>query len=240
MRMNDSEQTVYKYLTSQGLGTVVFEPDGRDTTPDFLVDGRIAVEARRLNQNEKTTRGHRGLEVVSKPMNAVVQKALAAMGPPVNGASWFVHYTFRRPLSLPPGRQLAKLLLSALREVRDQPNLKDREVLVASKIRLRFTRANKVQQSLFVLGMSRDGDSGGFVVSEMARNLRVCIAEKTLKVAKAKSRYAEWWLALEDRIGHGSLEEQDRKQVRGLVRVDDPWSRIILVNPHDPSSAFDL
>ena len=74
----------------------------------------------------------------------------------------------------------------------------------------------------------------------MARNLRICIDEKSRKISRVKKKYSEWWLALEDRIGHGALEEQDRKQLRRLVQVGDPWSRIILVNPLDASSAFDL
>jgi hypothetical protein len=54
--MNDSEKAVYEYLTSLGFRTVVYEPDGK-VSPDFLIDGRIAVEARRLNQNEDTASG---------------------------------------------------------------------------------------------------------------------------------------------------------------------------------------
>ena len=97
-----------------------------------------------------------------------------------------------------------------------------------------------MQDDLFVLGVSRDGNLGGFVVSEMVRNLRVCIANKTAQVAKAKRKYSEWWLALEDRIGHGALLEQDRTRVRELIKVEEPWSRIILVNAHDPLIGFDL
>lgn len=185
--MNDSEKSVYEYLTSQGFGTVVYEPDGK-VPPDFLVDGRIAVEVRRLNQNEETATGHRGLEEVSKPLNALVEKALAAMGPPVDGASWLVLYTYTRPL--PPWRKLEELLLNALREVRDQPSLRDHEARVTSKVRLSFARASKVHPYLFVLGGSSDHDSGGFVVSEMAQNLRICIAEKSLKVSRVRSRYS--------------------------------------------------
>jgi len=69
--MNDSEKSVYEYLVGQGFGTVVYEPDGK-VPPDFLVDGRIAVEVRRLNQNEKTATGSRGLEEVSKPLRVLV------------------------------------------------------------------------------------------------------------------------------------------------------------------------
>ena len=32
--MNDSEKSVYEYLTSLGLGAVVYEPDGK-VPPDF-------------------------------------------------------------------------------------------------------------------------------------------------------------------------------------------------------------
>jgi hypothetical protein len=237
MRMNDSEKSVYEYLTSQGLGTVVFQPDGQRPL-DFLVDGRIAVEARRLNQNEETATGYRGLEELSEPLNERVEKALAAMGPPVDGVSWWVRYTYRRPL--PPRRKLDALLRRALREVRDQPDLRDQELRVTNNMRLRFIRAGAMHPNRFVLGASSDRDSGGFVVSEMARNLRICIAEKDVKVSKVRHRYSEWWLAFEDRIGYGLLDEQDRRQLRALVRFDDRWSKIILVNPLKPSTGFEL
>jgi hypothetical protein len=235
--MNDSEKSVYEYLTSRSLGTVVYEPDGK-VPPDFLVDGRIAVEVRRLNQNETTASGDRGLEQVSKPLHEVVQNALAKAGPPVDGTSWFVFYSFGRPL--PPWKELERLLAIALQEARGRPHLEDEEIRVTRKFRLSFTRASKTHQHLFVLGGSGDHDSGGFVVSEMARNLRICIAEKTSKVSSVRSRYSEWWLASEDRIGYGVLDESDRTLLRQLIEPDQGWSKIILVNPLNPSSGFEL
>ena len=198
--MNDSEKRVHGYLTGQGFRSVVHEPDGK-VPPAFLVDDRIAVEVRRLNQNEKTARGHRGLEEVSKPLNVLVEKAIASAGPPVGEDCWFVFYTYRRPL--PPWKTLDNLLRTALREVTASPSIGNRDVRVAGRIRLRFTRATKVHPTLFVLGGSADHDSGGFVVSEMARNLRLCIAEKQAKIARVRTKYSEWWLILDDRIGFG-------------------------------------
>jgi hypothetical protein len=92
-------------------------------------------------------------------------------------------------------------------------------------MRLSFTRASKVHPQLFVLGGSSDHDSGGFVVSEIAENLRICIAERSAKVAKVRNRYPEWWLALEDSIGYGVLDEDDRKHLRELIRHEDHWWR---------------
>jgi len=107
-------------------------------------------------------------------------------------------------------------------------------------MRLSFTRAGKVHPTLFVLGGSSDHDSGGFVVCEMARNLQICIAEKSCKVSKVRSRYSEWWLVLDDRIGYGALDERDRNQLRELIQLDSQWSKVILVNPLNPVSGFEL
>ena len=60
--MDQSEGHVRDYLEYLGLGRVVYQPDG-NVPPDFLVGGRIAVEVRRLNENELTeSGGFRGLE----------------------------------------------------------------------------------------------------------------------------------------------------------------------------------
>ena len=61
--MDHSEKVVFQYLKSRGFINIVYEPDG-NIPPDFTIDGRNAVEVRRLNENEKTTTGHRGLEEV--------------------------------------------------------------------------------------------------------------------------------------------------------------------------------
>ena len=59
--MDHSEKVVFQYLKSRGFINIVYEPDG-NIPPDFTIDGRIAVEVRRLNENEKTTTEHGGLE----------------------------------------------------------------------------------------------------------------------------------------------------------------------------------
>ena len=79
--MDHSEKVFFQYLKSRGFINIVYEPDG-NIPPDFTIDGQIAVEVRRLNENEKTTTGHRGLEEVSKPLTALIEKALVATGPP--------------------------------------------------------------------------------------------------------------------------------------------------------------
>lgn len=52
-QMNPTEALALSYLKSVTLGEVVHEPDG-NIPPDFPVDGRVAVEVRRLNQNSSS------------------------------------------------------------------------------------------------------------------------------------------------------------------------------------------
>jgi hypothetical protein len=187
--MNHSEKLVFEYFMARDFSNIIYEPDG-NVPPDFTIDGRIAIEVRRLNENEKIATGYRGLEEVSKPLTALIEKALVATGPPIDGVSWFVSYSYRRPL--PPWRKLDNTLRSVLREIREQSDLGTRRVRVGGMLRLSFTRATELHSNLFVLGSWSDHDSGGFVISEMAENLRIRMAEKSLKVSKVLSRYSEW------------------------------------------------
>ena len=58
--MDDSEKVANEYPAESGLGrSRLRAPDG-NTPPDFLVNGTIAVEVRRLNQDEIIESGHRG------------------------------------------------------------------------------------------------------------------------------------------------------------------------------------
>lgn len=235
--MDASEQLVREYLEGLGYHDIVYEPDGQ-MPPDFAVDGRIAVEVRRLDQNEQLTEGRRSLEAVSRPLRRIIEEAFAESGPPTGATSWFVAYTFARPL--PPWPEIKAALRNTLDTLKREPDLQNRRVTVAKNLQLRFARATEVHPTHFVFGMCTDRDSGGFVVAEMARNLKLCIEEKTAKVAPLFDRYAEWWLALVDRISFGPLSKDDAGQLASLVPAREGWRRIIILNPLNPKQGLQL
>ncbi len=103
----------------------------------------------------------------------------------------------------------------------------------------RFVLASQPHAQKYLVGFSSDGDSGGMVFSELERNITLCVKDKTEKIKPYQAKYATWWLALVDYIGFG-LDEFDRGQFDGTMEVAPPWSRIIIVNPSDPSDSFDL
>ena len=75
----------------------IFEPDG-NVAPDFLVNDIIAVEVRRLNQNENTTGEMRGLEESSIPLSKGIEKILEKFNDSETDHSWFVGFKFFRPI----------------------------------------------------------------------------------------------------------------------------------------------
>jgi hypothetical protein len=190
--MDDSERTIYEYLHSLRIGDVRYEPDGT-VPPDFLVDGRIAVEARRLNEHEEVNGVYRGLEVTAKPLHAAVVKALSDSGPPVDSRSWFVHYTVRRPL--PSWKEVERSLRAAVVEFRERATDPPREIRLGRFIRLRFSPASRSHPALLLLGSSSDHDAGGFVVAELTSNLQIYIPEKLHKVAPFRQRYERIFVA---------------------------------------------
>jgi len=235
--MDACETTIYKYLDSLRIGNVRYEPDG-NVPPDFVIDRRIAVEARRLNEHEEVQGGHRGLEITAKPLHAAVVKALVNSGPSIDSQSWFVHYSVRRPL--PSWKEVERSLRDAVREFRQRVADPPREMKLGGFMRLRFHPASQPHPTLLILGGSSDHDAGGFVVAELCRNLEICIPEKSRKVAAYLERYPEWWLAFEDRISYAQLDSGDLAQLRQALGPVAQFAKVILVNPVQPTIGIEV
>lgn len=237
--MDRSEQVIYAHLQHRGVADIRCEPDG-NVPPDFVVNQRVAVEARRLNQREDLPDAFRGLEETAIPFGRTMRQVLDAFGPPRAGISWFVSYTFRRPLAARPA--MVRALTEALEQFASEPEPTRRRVSVASTVTLRFSVASKQHATMFVLGGSADHDGGGFVLAELVRDVSICIDEKSRKISPYRARYPEWWLMFADEIAYGSLDAGDIEEFRALmeIRKDHNWDKIVLVNPLDAARAIEL
>lgn len=234
--MDASESIVFEHLRHRGFLDIDYEPDG-NVPPDFLVDGRIAVEVRRLNQNEVTEDGYKGLEERAVPLASLVNRVLRDMGSPLAGTSWFVDYTFSRPL--PPLRQLTRVLKQELAGFLSDPTPTPRQIQIAARFEIEFFPAAHVHETAFVPAGCLDHDAGGFVIAELAHNLNLCLSEKSAKVARFLATYPEWWLVLVDRISYGTAAD-DLPEVRRLVTTSHPFNKVILVSPIEPAYSITL
>jgi hypothetical protein len=234
MKMDSSENLANKFLKSQGFSDVLFEPDG-NVPPDFLVNKRIAVEVRRLNQNYEKNGVTKGLEESEIPLRHKFEKFITSHGGSSDGKSYFISYEYCRPIA--PWKNIQLRLRSFLDEFNAGNIIENEQYEIDKNFHVEIIQANEIHSNMFLLGGYCDFDTGGYVLSEVFRNLEICIKEKTNKISKYRNQYEEWWLILIDRIGH-SLNKEDRQEFSKTFKIDHDWDKIILVNPLNHEEHF--
>jgi hypothetical protein len=235
--MDATEQHVELHFKHRGYTDIGYEPDG-NIPPDFLLDARIAVEVRRLNQNHFDGTDSKGLEEVAIPLWKRIKGLIESLGPPTSGESWFVYFRFSRPVE--PWKSLEPKLRSGLQRFLSS-STRSRSVVAAGQgVELEvFCRTSTPHASLFVMAGCSDQQSGGWLLAEMQTNISHCASEKTRKIAKVQPKYPVWWLALVDHIGHG-LNDFDREMFREKVSVEHSWDKIIVIDPRDHRRWFEI
>jgi hypothetical protein len=233
--VDTAEELAFEFLRELVGNDVRYEPDG-NVPPDFLVNSTIAVEVRRLNQTVETAERQESLEIGAIPLLNTIRRVLEALGPSDDGNSWFLSYRFGRPV--PAKREIEKELKSFLTSFRrDKVEAKTNAKLPCG-LSIRLFPASANQGDEFVLGGYTDKDSGGWLLHELERNLKICLAEKSAKTAAYRHRYPEWWLVLVDHIGYG-LGKMDQELLAARALINHDWSRVFLVDPRNHRNWFE-
>jgi hypothetical protein len=227
-----TEQHVYDHLATRGYPNLVSEPDG-NCPPDLLVDGRIGVEVRRLNQRDAD--GERGLEETRIPLFMRIRR-LVSGAPSSSAGRKLLGLELRRPL--PAWHELEPSLRLYLDEI-DRGIRCQGSVMVNGNVQLTYFGTSSDTRSSFSLATVHDADEGGAVLAELLDNLERCVREKSAKTASFRSRYPAWWLALADNIGW-HLHNSEREQLREAFILPHDWDKIILINPSDCTDYIDL
>jgi len=231
MTPNREEKLVIDNLTHQGYENILFEPDG-NVPPDILVDNKIAIEVRRLNQNQKTENGFKGLEQDEFSVYGILRKIMKEVSDENYEKSFFVGYYFNRPI--PSKKEIKKFAKEVLENHKSSID-ENREYEYNEYFRIRvFPSEIKLDQQ-YKYGMSSDGDSGGFIVRLIYENLKLIIAEKEEKTKNYRNKYSEWWLTVVDTIGYG-LSDLDLNQFNKLPKIENQFDRLLLVSARDYKS----
>ena len=231
--MDRCEQLAKVYLDTV-FPSVVFEPQGNSTTPDFACDGTIAVEVRRLNQNEFTSGSRRGLEETSITLSRRMKILLDSIGQPHPPKSWLVRYSFRRPI--PKWKTLQRLVREALLTLDPSSTL---EVKIDRNFTISVLDAGDPHSKQFILGGYIDFDAGGLVGAEILKNVRTCIEEKSQTTAEYRHLYPTWWLLLVDLTGLAPGQEE-RKIVRCNLTIAHEWDRVMVLHPQELRSVWEI
>lgn len=234
--MDRSERCAANFLVNRGCKNVVYEPDG-NVPPDFLVDGYLAVEVRRLNQNFDFGTHTEGLEQASIPLSQKIQALATSLGPPKHGVSWFVFYSFTRPVE--PWKSLKPKIRDVLLTFTKNPATVEQSWRLGGGFELEVFPATKLFPTFFVMGGHVDDDAGGWVIPELLKNLTYCIGEKSRKIEKFRSKYPAWWLVLVDHL-HFGREDYDHAQVRKNAQEIGAWNKVVVINAESSNLVFEF
>jgi hypothetical protein len=119
------------------------------------------------------------------------------------------------------------------------PNRRPTSFLIGERFKVDLYPASTVLPTFFVVGGYTDDQSGGWLLSEMEENLRICINEKTHKVSSVRSKYPEWWLVLVDHITYG-LSSNDQDMFREQISIVHGWDKVIVVSASNHTHAFEI
>jgi hypothetical protein len=235
--MKREEFIIKQYLEHKGFQDIKYEPDG-NIPPDFLVDGRIAVEVRRLNQhiNDKGE-SFVPLEKLEYSLIPRIHKLINEFSCENFEYTSFVSIIYSRPLVCDRLiiQQVNKILEKHLRYLHQRKLYE-----VCDGLKLEFIPSSEKLENVYSLGGDMDLDEGGFLIPNIIKNLQIVIAEKANKIEPHRKKYSVWWLALVDHITYGSLESQYIGQVNKLIGQKFSWNKILLVAPEDPSDAIEI
>ena len=249
-RENDDERLARKWLESQKYNNI---ERSDDDPPDYVVDGKYAVEVKRLNLKSQINGRTEGEENSRLALCKTIKKALEKLGPPGKGKSVDVNceYDFSRPL--PKAKVVKKQIREALLLL-TQPygtnviNQIESKYLDLDKHRhepmfglhlclpcgicLELEEHSLKPDQFRLLNVSNG--KGVLVSPELEHNIKSSIEEKAQKIKDRKNDFDEWWLLLVDHIGYvpnSGLNETELGNLRAGIRVETPWSRIIIVSP---------
>ena len=224
--MNREEKITEAYLKSLGFKDVVFEPDG-NISPDFSIDGRIAIEVRRLNQHFFTKDEVRGLEETRIPLFKLLESSLSEFDSHYIGCSYWVSIRFHRPVE--KGNTNKKAIVKALTDFLSRPFPLPCDVKVTENIYFHIYPSQAVEGKVFRFAGGTDRESGGWVLAEFKKNFNHCVEEKTEKIKDLHDKYTSWWLLLVDQIAHG-FNESEKDEVKSMVSVNTSWDKVVVLD----------
>jgi hypothetical protein len=234
--LNREEKITEDYLIASGFKNIVFEPDG-NIPPDFSIEGKIAVEVRRLNQNFFAEDEVSGLEEDRIPLFKLLEESLKKFNSQYIGNSYWISIRFRRPI--PNSKDTQKAISNSLTDFLNNPTPLPCEIQATKTICLNVFESQPVKGIVFQFAGGTDRESGGFVLPEFKKNFDYCMKEKGAKIKEHYNRYDSWWLVLVDRIAYG-FSEADKKEIKAMVRINSIWAKVIVLNSLNGNNILEL
>lgn len=220
--MKPEEESAQKYFLNQGYTNIIFEPKG-NRPPDFLLNDKIAVEVRRLNQLENKE----PIEKLQYKLLPKLNKTIHNYGSDDFDKSVWIDVQFFRPLKV--NKKLFERVETVL-QIHSKDMDQEKEYEPVPNLLLKIFPSQKRLNFKFNVASSMDGSHGGFVVHDIHESLKLILEEKDRKISSYKREFDTWWLALIGYIGYG-LSEYDLNQLKETIDFPLRFEKIIFISP---------
>lgn len=260
-RENGDELLAKKWLESQGCSNI---ERSEEDPPDYVVDDSLAVEVRRLNRSIQVDGQTEGEETSRISLFKTIEIILSDIDLPGNEQSWVVDCEYNFSRSLPNKKVIEKQIREAL-----QPLTQPYDTDVIHQLGSKYLDYDKHADELgylhslhlclpcgiclelseisatparFLLQNVSDGE-GVAVLSELESNINAAIQEKSQKIRDRKNKFDRWWLILIDHIcyvPYSGLTQTELENLRTSIRVEKPWSRIIIISLWSPDCWYEF
>ena len=261
---NQDELRAQSWLSQQGYNDI---QRPHSDPPDFVVDGKYAVEVTRLGQRIMV-----GDDTHSKDekearerLRGQIEKILCELGPPGNkGKSWLINceYDFTQlrpntkdikpqifealnPLLKPYDDRVISGMLSKYMDyrgyVREISGWNFLHFSLECGIRLELIEISE-DLARFSLCDVSDGE-GIFIAGELKKSIQNRICDKSEKIRKQNriEEYMNWWLVLLDHVCHVPMQSLAEHELSSIREQDfDFWSRVVIVSSENQSWHYDL
>lgn len=242
--MNEEELLVRQWLESQGYSHICDLSKEKRDPPDFVVEDRIAVEARRLNRGSDSDRGP---ESIACDLERMLGEVLERAGKTPDGSSVYVRCE-TQGVSLQTRKDkskvkqlVAQLVAQYAEQIKNALASNERPQPWKTEwkcgIRLLFYPGRFSNTGRFKLdSVQPDVGSGILVTRDLTANIDRCIREKRDKESIQKKMHCypewKWWLVLVDRevMMPPTLNQEERQQIRDNLVDRCPWSRVVVLS----------
>lgn len=236
--MNVDEAIVKRYLERIGHTDVRSHPDGSHNPPDFLVDGNVAIEVRRLNLHYQDTNRLIPLEQSYHPLLGHLNNLFKSINQH-EGRGWFVLCAFSRPVA--DWKKIHPQIMLACNEIGElsvTPGTKF-HVQINPRLELTFIRSSINLKHKFNLSSLLDINEGCMIYDALCQNIQLCIDEKTKKIQRHYEKYSRWHLLLVDHIDY-CMSQEEQIAVKDTIKNIQAWEKILLLSPLDSGSNFQI
>jgi len=233
--MKREETFALKYLKSLNYSDIIYEPDG-NIPPDFLINGQLAVEVRRLNQYVKIKNKVVPLEELEFKLIPKISKLLSTFGKGHGGKNAFVNVKYERPIFV-DGKLMNKIkniLNEHLMFINYSKNYQ-----ITDNLLIEIIPWENDLEYRYNFGSISDLNGGGFVLSNITKSLNLIIQEKENKIKKYYNKYKTWWLVLIDYIGYG-VATNETEILKKDPRLFKIFEKIVFVAPLRPFKGISI